>query len=671
MACDCDKPHNDRHALDLSRRTLLHTVAASIAAAAFPRELLAELSNSAAIIPTERRFPYFKSTPVSYFDVRMEDNFWAPRQKVVREVSVPWATGHFDAAGGLASFKAHPQDYNAKIRSGDLEAIKFIEAMAAVAGLQRDASIEGLAQAWGRQMMASQEPGGYWTFGWPLASDPAKRWQAVWWSHEDYALGHYLESALAYRESTGDGAMYESAVRAVDNMAATFLGSDRAYAPGHQEIEQALMRLYGATGNTKYLQLCGWLIGQRGHRDGRLSYGKYSQDHLPINQQRTIEGHAVRAAFLFNGVTEYVGATGDAGLSEAMLAIWDNFVNHKMYLHGAGGNESANNEGYSIKPDFIPPNDCYGESCSIFGMFQWAHNLFRLTGKPEYLDAAERMLYNAFYASLSLQGDRYFYQNVAAREEPTVRFAWHPVPCCPPNIVKLFSKVGGFFYSMDRDGIFIKHYGASTADVPFGSGIRLIQRTEYPWSGAVAVHVEAKRPTDFTLRLRVPGWAKSYSLAVNGKALKLDATQGWLAVRRRWRAGDKIELELPMEVERVTMPERFKEYANLAAIQRGPIVYCLEEEDVAVPVSDVYVPQGTQFTAEHRPDFLGGVTVLRADLKRQPYFAGSEDSTVPAVFVPYGVWNNRVPGTMSIWLAGKQVSFDTVMPESPPGDAET
>jgi len=238
---------------------------------------------------------YFQSTPVSYFKVQLQDSFWALRQKIVHEVSVPWATRHFDAAGGVNAYRAHPEEYAAEVKKGDLEAIKFIESMAAVVGLQRDAVIEGLTRAWGREMIAAQTSDGYWPFGWPLASDSAHRWRAVWWSHEDYALGHYLESGIAVRESTGDAAMYESAVRAVDNMACTFLGSHRAYAPGDEEIEQALMRLYGATGNPKYLTLCGWLIGQRGHHEGRRSYGKYSQDHLPIEQQHTIEGHAVRA----------------------------------------------------------------------------------------------------------------------------------------------------------------------------------------------------------------------------------------------------------------------------------------------------------------------------------------------------------------------------------------
>jgi uncharacterized protein len=655
---------------DLGRRAVLQLTAAVIAAALVdPRRAQAVLPQDATTVAPDKRFPHFLSTPVSYFDVLLEDGFWAPRQKAVHAVSVPWATRHFDAAGGIDAFKAHPDGYVAQVEKGDLEAIKFIESMAAVIGVQRDPTIEQLAKAWGREMIAAQEPGGYWPFGWPLAADHGNRWRAVWWSHEDYALGHYLESGIAFKESTGDPAIYDSAVRAVDNMAATFLGSHRAYAPGHEEIEQALMRLYSVTGNTKYLALSGWLIGQRGNHEGRRSYGTYSQDHLPIEQQRTIEGHAVRATFLYNGVTEYVGATGHPGYREAVLAVWDDLVNHKMYLHGAGGTVSTDNEGYSSKPDFIPPADCYGESCSVFGNFQWAHNLFRLTGDAAYLDVAERMLCNAFYASLSLAGDRYFYENAAQQDKPTARFAWHPVPCCPPNIVKLFSKVGGFFYSTDNRGIFVKNYGASTAKIPYSRGVTIVQRSNFPWGGSVALEIQSQEPTAFALRLRVPAWAKSHTVSVNGARFTGDVERGWVTIQRAWRSGDTVELQLAMDIERVTMPARFKEYKDLAALQRGPIVYCLEEQDMPGEMRssfEAYLPENFQFTAEHRPELLGGVTVLRGDLILSSW-TGEADRPVRVTFIPYGVWDNRSPGAMRIWLPAKKPSIQDLVPNDPPG----
>jgi uncharacterized protein len=658
--------------IDLSRRNLLAGGAvAGAVALAFPRELIAALAKPVASVPADLRFPYFQSTPVPYFNVKLQDTFWAPRQKTVHEVTVPWATAHWDAAGGLNAFRAHPETYQTQIQRGDLEVIRFLESMAAVTGLQRDKAIDGLTEAWGQKFIDGQLADGYSAFGWPLGADPKRRWTAYWWSHEDLALGRYVESAIAFKEATGRDAMYGSAVRGVDNMASVFLGSHRAYAPGHEEIEQALMRLYGLTGNTSYLQLCGWLIEQRGHHEGRPSFGKYSQDHVPVRDQRTIEGHAVRAAFLYNGVTEYVGATGDAGYREAVLAVWKDFADHKMYLHGAGGLKSAKSEGYGSKPDFIPPDDCYGESCSVFGNFEWAHNLARLTGDASYLDVAERMLYNAFYASLSLQGDRYFYENAASSDSPMMRFAWHPVPCCVPNIVTLFSTVGGFFYSTDKKGIFVNHYGASEADIPFGDGVKLIQRTDFPWDGTVTLQVEPKRPTNFSLRLRVPAWAKSHTLTVNGTSHNTSLERGWVMIQRHWKSGDTVELSLSMEIERVTMPQRFKEYNNLVALQRGPIVYCLEEQDIKIAAPpqafEAYLPADASIVAEHHAELLGGVTVLRTDLRLPNFWTGDETS-VPATFIPYAVWNNRTPGAMRIWLTSRKLSIDETINEELPSN---
>lgn len=668
MPIDCDSDHLEGEGIDLTRRRLIQAAAIGTAALILPGTGVACASSSGEIVDREDRFPHFLVSPVSYLQVRMQDQFWAPRQKVIRDTTVAWASAHWDEAGGLRNYRADPAGYETRIRKGDLEAIKFIEAMASVVGIERDESIEGLVRTWGQKMMEGQEPGGYWPFGWPIGADPARRWQAVWWSHEDYALGHYLESAIAFREVTGDDAMYTSAIRAIDNMAQTFLSSNRAYAPGHEEIEQALMRLYGLTGEKRYLDLCGWLIAQRGRHEGRRSYGRYSQDHVPIEQQRTIEGHAVRAAFLFNGVTQYVGATGDAHYREAVLAIWEDFVNHKMYLHGAGGNDSANNEGYRSEPDAIPPDDCYGESCSVFGNFQWAHSLFQLTGDAKYLDTAERMLYNAFYASLDLRGDRYFYRNLVHRDEPTLRFAWHPVPCCPPNIVKLFSKVGGFFYSTDREGIFVNHYGASEATIPFRSGLKLVQKTEYPWNGQIKIEVTPTAEIDCAIRLRVPAWAGGHQLTVNAEHVTGQVDRGWLTIRRKWKAGDVVQLNLPMTARRTTMPLRFKGYEDLVAIERGPVVYCLEEQDAPASADELYIPAQAEFR-ERRDANLGGATVLEASLSRVNFMDGSE-SPVAAVLVPYGVWNNRTPGAMDIWLAGRKRDLSKMLPSvDPPGEA--
>jgi DUF1680 family protein len=618
----------------------------------------------------------------------MEDSFWAPRQKTVREVSIPWITRHHDKAGGLEAFRKNAGSYVPRIPNGEMEHIKLIEGMASVIGVQRDAAIAGLTDAWIGPLVKAQGSDGYLGEHFPAGlNHPANRWQPIWWSHEDYIIGHYIEAALAYREVTDDDLMYRSALRAADNMVADFRDGRRAYAPGHPEIEQALMRLYGSTGDRKYLQLCGWLLEQRGKHSGRDSYGRMRLDDIPVKQQRTVQGHAVMAAYLFNGVTHYVGATGDAEYREAALAVWDDFVNHKMYVHGGGGTQSSKIEGYRKNPDCILPNDAYCESCSVWGNFQWAHSLFRLAGDAKYIDTAERMLCNAFYASLSLQGDSSFYVNVVQTDVPRPRSADLATSCCPPNIVKLFSTVGGYFYSTDVDGVFIKHYGASEAQIPFGKGLALTQRTNYPWDGSIRIGVEPEAAATFSLRLRSPAWAKTRTVSVNGQKVEAVSINGWLTLHRRWKSGDVVEIDFPMRIERVSMPARFAEYENHVALQRGPVVYCLEEQDLALDggqdgtpsvgaantwgkgLSGLYIPEEENFTAEHRADFLGGVTVLKGSV-RQLNFKDDSEKSIPVMFVPYGVWANRIPGAMRIWLGARKAPLvELLLPQQKAGES--
>lgn len=668
---------------DPSRREFLQAGGQAIAALLVPSELLATTGGRGDLNATSAgRFPYFQSEPVSYLHVRMQDTFWAPRQKITHAVSVPWVTQAHDRSGGLTQFKKESDTYVAQTQLGSTEHVKFIEAMAAVIGVQRDPAVVGMIDAWAKPLIEKQGADGYLAEHFPRAENhPSQRWMPVWWSHEDYHIGHYLESAIAYREVTGSEDLYRSAVRAVDNMASALLGSQRAYTSGHPEIEQALMSLYGVTGEKKYLSLCGWLLDQRGRHAARPSFGRYGQDHVPIKEQRTIEGHAVRAAFLFNGVTQYVGATGDQDYRNTVLAVWEDLVGRKMYLHGATGNLSARNEGYRRNSYCILPDDAYGESCAVIANFQWAHSLFRLTAEARYLDTAERLLYNAFAAALSLRGDSAFYCNVAQSDPkdeipkiayPHTRSSQLAAGCCPPNIVKLVNKVSGFFYSVASDGIYVNHYGACEALVPWRSGIRITQHTAYPWGGEITLRVRSTRPEHFTLRLRLPDWAKSYQLAINGRPVETAPRNGWLPVQRLWNADDRVELTFPMSIERVTMGPEFREYENRVALRRGPIVYCLEGEDAGKSLRDslaaVYMPQQSIVTAEHRPEFLGGVTVLKGEVREVVgHFEYDSERVHPAEFVPYAVWGNRAPGAMRVWLGASRssvVDFTTPQPAS-------
>lgn len=630
---------------------------------------------SAMVINPEVEFRGYVNTPVDFTRVKMTDDFWAPRQRVVQRVSVPWAASRLDASPDASPQDAPRVTEGSHVRYGDYEAIKFVETLAVVARATHDDELAATAAQWGRRFTADQEESGYLPHLYP-AGRLYGRWHIDWWSHELYVIGHFLDAAMAVSDATGSDDILTVALRAVENVATELMDPNIPYGVGCSGIEPALMRLYGRTGNQRVLDLCQWLVDQRGRVDGRVGLGPYAQDHLPVERQRTIEGHAVRAAFLFAGVAGLVGVTGDAKYLETLRSVWSDMVEHKSYVHGATGSRRANNEGYLTEPDVLPRDDCYGESCSVYANFEWAHEMFRLTGESTYLDDAERMLLNAFPASLSLDGDTYYYENPVEQTSATVRSDWHPVPCCPPNILKLTAKIGGFFYAATNNDVWVKHYGASEVSLP--NGTRITQEGNYPWEGKVALVVDPGSVKGFRIQLRVPRWANRTAIRLNGTALHAKPSGGWISIDREWRVGDRIELDLPMDIRRVRMRDEVDGYRGMVAIERGPVVYCLEEQDLRATLELAILPDDASIVAEFRPDFLGGVTVLHTTMYRRDGLMYRRDPAKnesgpreggAAMLVPYAVWANRRPGAMRIWhpTVEEPLAFSDSPPE--PGRA--
>jgi DUF1680 family protein len=613
------------------------------------------------LTPMSDPFPFFSSTPVPPMSVRLTGGFWGTRQDVVRTVTVPYIAEQMLSPGGTSTTEQVPV-------AGGFEAIKFVEAMATTLALAPDAQLAQRLTSWSHAIASTVGEDGYLGYAHPaLSANPSERWVPEWHSHEDYALGHFVEAALAIHEVTGDPIPLDAARRAVEEFATATMDRDLPYTPGHAEIEQALTRLWASTGDKRALELCGWLISRRGRTDGRTSLGPYAQDHAPLEEQDAMAGHAVRAAFLFNGATEYVGATGDAGYRDAVVRLFDDLVSNRLYLHGGSGSISADNEGYRL--DLAPPqlDDCYGESCAVIGGIRWAHSIARLTGRADVLDIAERMLYNAFAASLSLDGDRFFYRNVAQQDEATGRFSWHPCPCCPPNIVKLITTVGGLLYSSDAEGLVINHFAASEAVVPVAGGTRVVQRTDYPWEGSIVVELHPPRASEFTVRVRIPGWSRGATVTVAGEPTDEPVVEpvvdGWIRVRRTWKPGDELRLDLPLTTERCAPESSPDGAAGLTAIRRGPIVFCLEEQDVAAHVWRTVLPPDSELRTAAAAE-LGGATVVRTELS-----VDSADGAqlVPATFVPYALWANRRPGAMRIWVRDGSPQTHHRRPEPPEG----
>ena len=609
----------------------------------------------------------------------MRDAFWAPRQRTVKSVSLPWAQSRFDADPTAEAGAAVTSPDGRHVGHGYLDGMKFIETMAAIARLWKDPELATTAAAWSDRFTADQEPNGYLPYLYP-AERQYGRWHVDWYSHELYALGHFLDASMELADATGDERYLEPVLAAVENATAELMDLNRPYGIGCAGLEPALIRLYERTGNPRHVEFCRWLVECRGRHEGRTSFGPYAQDHLPVEDQRTIEGHAVRAAYLYAGVAGLVGATGDERYLETLRAVWLNMTEHKMYRHSASGSVGAGNEGYLTEPDLLPLDDCYGESCSVYGNIQWGHDMFRLTGDASYLDDIERMLYNAFAGSLSFVGDSYNYENPAEQIVAAVRPDWHPVPCCPPNILKLITKVGGLIYSVDDDGVFVNMYAASETDLPIAGSTRIAQTGNYPWHGAIAIIVDPATPTSFIVRLRIPAWALTHSIAVNGMPIQVPVVNGWAAIERTWEKGDTIDLDLPMEVVRTRMPERFVGYDGLVAIERGPILFCLEQQDVHGSLELTMLTDDAELVPEHRPELLGGITVIKTTLtrkdglmyRRDPLNVGNNSSPgAPAILIPYALWANRRPGGMRTWhpTAEKPLDYAPAAPE--PGNNAT
>jgi hypothetical protein len=464
-----------------------------------------------------------------------------------------------------------------------------------------------------------------------------------------------MQAAVAQARCTGDKALLEVAVRFADHLVATFGPDRRQDVDGHPVVELGLVELYRETGRTDYLQLARYFVEARGH--GLIEkYGlepTYFSDRVPVREQSTVEGHAVRAVYLAAGAADVALETGDDELLDALKAQFGHMIATKTYLTGGLGSRW---DGESFGDPYELPSDrAYAETCAAVGGFQWAWRMLLATGEPGYADAAERMLLNGFLAGVSLTGTEYFYVNPLQhrsdahpdenRSPAHGRRGWFDCACCPPNVMRTLASLGGYLATTDAAGIQIQLYAPSTIEA---QGTRLTVETEYPWDGRVRVRVLQTPPGQWTLSLRVPGWAEGALL--DGQAV--DAG-GYASVRRVWQAGDAVELTLPMAIRLTAADERIDAVRGCVAIERGPVVYAVERDDADDLRLDAVA------AAEYRADLLEGVTVVSASVRVQehvqrpwPYgdLAPSAEQRTDIEAVPYFAWANRGIGPMRVWL---------------------
>jgi DUF1680 family protein len=417
------------------------------------------------------------------------------------------------------------------------------------------------------------------------------------------------------------------------------------------------------TGQDRYLKLAEFFLEERGRSCGRKLHGDYDQDLVPIAQQREITGHAVRAMYLYAAVADVAAATDNKEYIATMDHIWQDVTQRKMYLTGGIG-PSAKNEGFSVPYD-LPNESAYAETCASIGMALWNQRMALLHADAKYADVVERVLYNGALSGVSLDGQTFFYVNPLASQGKHHRRAWFDCACCPVNVVRFIPTVGDYTYAHDgKENVYVNQYVGSRGQIDFAqSPITIVQQTRYPWDGAIKLTVEPQHDQAFTLHLRIPGWCQgpqstedlyqfshrpaggAVRVKVNGRSLdELRVEKGYAVLQRTWRPGDTIDLDLPMAIQRVKANPQVEADRGRVALERGPVVYCLEQADNLAPPSSLALSPQAEITAEFKPELLGGVEVLKGE--------ALDKGAKPVQFtaVPYYAWDNRVPGQMAVWL---------------------
>jgi DUF1680 family protein len=620
--------------------------------------------------------------PLAHTQVTLDDPIWAPRQQVNRERTLDHvyeqclSTGRIDALSGHYAPAVVARGLgggNHPVLFWDSDVAKWIEAASYSLADHPDPELDALLDQVIARIAGLQGEDGYFN-SWFIAVHPEQRWINLRDWHELYNAGHLIEAAVAHFQATGKRSLLDVMIRYVDYIATVFGPGEeqrRGYC-GHPEIELALVRLFHATGERRFLDLASYFVDERGaqphyYDQESLARGEqpapsyeYSQSHRPVREQDEVVGHAVRAAYLYSAMADLAAETGDAALLATCQRLWGHLTTRRMYVMGGIGS-SRHNEGFTSDYD-LPNESAYAETCAAIALVFWGQRMLQLDLDRRYADVMELALYNAVLSGISLDGAHFFYDNPLASKGAHHRQEWFVCPCCPPNVARLLASIGGYLYAQSDDEVVAHLYAQSRAELQLrGQAVRLRQETSYPWDGAVSITLGLDAPLEFALRLRVPSWCKAPGLTINGEAVDLAAALegGYATLRRTWQDGDAVALELPMPVERVyAHPAVAADVASIA-LRRGPIVFCVEQADHEAPIQRLLLPASAPLEARFDPELLGGVVVVEGQavaLQEAGWESELYRSTPPSLApcalhaIPYATWDNRGPGAMSVWL---------------------
>lgn len=615
--------------------------------------------------------------PVPFTSVKVTDNFWGQRLQASREVTIPLAFSKCEETGRYENFvkAAHPSDtYKVEGFSfDDTDVYKTIEGASYSLQTYPDKKLQKYIDSVLVIVAGAQEPDGYlYTARTMNPKHPhnwagKERWVAVEnLSHEFYNLGHMIEGAVAHYQATGKRNFLDIAIKYADCVCREIGNGpqQKKYVPGHQIAEMALVKLYMATGDKKYLDQAKLFLDTRGYTSRKDAY---SQAHKPVVEQDEAVGHAVRAVYMYSGMADVAAITGDSSYIKAIDKIWDNIVSKKIYITGGIG---ARHAGEAFGNNYELPNlSAYCETCAAIGNVYMNYRLFLLHGDAKYFDVLERTLYNGLISGVSLDGGSFFYPNPLSSNGKYSRKPWFGCACCPSNVSRFIPSLPGYVYAVKNDQVYVNLYLSNKAELKVDKKkILLEQETGYPWNGDIRLKI-TQGNQDFTMKLRIPGWVRgnvlpgdlysyadnqkpAYQVSVNGQTVESDVNDGYLSIARKWKKGDVVEVHFDMIPRIVKANPKVEADHGRVAVERGPIVYCAEWPDNRFNVHSILLNQHPQFKVTDKPELLYGIRQITTDAQALSYDKAGKLVTkdVELTLIPYYAWAHRGEGDMEVWL---------------------
>lgn len=630
----------------------------------------------------------YPNRPVEFTQVKLTDHFWLNRIDTNRKITIPFDFNKCEQTSRISNFAVAAGIVKGEFvgfRYNDSDVFKVMEGAAYSLHSYPDAVLEHYLDSVISVVAAAQEEDGYLytcrTINPALLPNGAgeTRWSNLKNSHELYNIGHMYEAAVAHYLATGKRSFLDVAIKSADLICKTFGPGESQLqdVPGHQEIEIGLVKLYRVTQDEKYLKMAKYFLDQRGRAENRTlyTYGEngsindYTQDHIPVIEQKEAVGHAVRAAYMYSGMADIAALTNDQDYINALDLLWENVVGKKIYITGGIGS-TYNGEAFGANYE-LPNLTAYCETCAAIANILWNQRMFLLHGDAKYIDVMERSLYNNFLAGVSIHGDAFFYPNPLESDGCHERSPWFSCACCPTNVVRYLPSLPGYIYAQKDNDLYVNLYieSISRIQMPFGT-LQISQESDYPWNGDIKIQVYSlANESSFKLHLRIPGWARNEAIAsnlyefmdensdkvkitLNGEEIPFQLEKGFAIIDRAWNANDQIQISLPMPVRKILAIDSVVDDRGKFAVQKGPLVYVAEGVDNQSRVRNLLLDKNASFENQFEANLIGGVNTLKTKA-----FSVSLDNNSLLVkdekeilLIPYYAWEHRGPNEMLLWF---------------------